>query len=255
VRRRPGRGLYLQANYTYSKGFSDYEGGQTNFSPLIDLGAGGAVEKRRVNDDVTHVLKANGVYELPFGPGRRFFDRGGVAGKLLGGWSLNGILQWQSGAPVSILSRRGTVNRSSGSRSNVNTVDTDLTVGEIQGRTGLFYDPQTGLPLLFDPEVVRAVRADPDNNPFFTNPGAGRLGQLQLTPVSGPGFFNLDMSLIKRTAVTERADLEFRVEAFNVLNHTNFGINQNQVINSSNFGAITSTLNPRVIQFAAKFNF
>ena len=244
IRRRFSDGLYFQANYTYSRGFTDFEGSQTSFLPLLDIDRGGVVEKRRPVDDITHVFKANAIYELPVGPGRMFLDYGGWAGKLLGGWSIGGLLRWQSGEPISIVSARGTLNRRG--RSATNTVNTNLTVQEIQENTGLFFDPDTGQPRLFPVGF--------ESN--FTNPPAGTLGNLQLTPVSGPSVLFLDMSLIKRTRITEDINFEFRVEAFNVLNRTNFDVfPTNQNINSPTFGFITETFAPRIIQFAGKINF
>jgi hypothetical protein len=253
IRRRFSRGLYFQANYTYGKGFSDFEGSQTSFSPLLDNATGGVVEKRRISDDITHVFKANAVYELPFGEGKRFFNSNGVARAVLGGWSLNGIFRWQSGEPISIVSARGTLNRRG--RSGVNTVNSALGIGALQDQTGLFFDPTTGQPLLFDPALIAAVRANPNSNAFLTNPASGTLGGLQLTPLSGPSRLDFDMSLIKRTYFGERTNVEFRAEAFNVLNHTNFDVGQSQSINSANFGRITSTFDPRILQFALKLNF
>ena len=268
VRRRFSDGFYFQANYTFSKNLTDYGGTQSNFAGLMDLTQGTILEKERGTDDITHVFKSNWIYELPIGPGKRFADRGGFVGKLLGGWSLNGLMRWQSGEPVSITSARGTVNRAG--RSTVNTVDSTLSVAELQERTGLYFDPVTGRPRLFDPTLIAAVRANPENNQFLTNPRAGFFGNLQLTPVSGPSVFFMDASLIKRTHITERVNVEFRLEAFNVLNHTAFDIrgtdtqanaalNVNEIlihnINSSLFGQIDATFPARVIQLAAKFNF
>lgn len=253
IRRRLSGGLYFQANYTLSKAFSDFEGSQTSFSPLLDNGIGGVVEKRRISDDITHVIKANAVYELPFGSGKRFLNRGGLVNGVFGGWSVNGIFRWQSGEPISIVSARGTLNRRG--RSGINTVSSTLSVSDLQSRTGLFFDPTTGQPLMFDPALIAAVRANPNANAFLTNPASGTLGALQLTPVSGPARLDLDMSLIKRTYLGEITNIEFRAEAFNVLNHTNFDIGQTQNINSANFGRITSAFDPRILQFAVKFNF
>jgi carboxypeptidase family protein len=254
LRRRLSGGLYYQINYTFSKAFSDFEGSQTSFAPYLDNGLGEVVEKSRIANDITHVFKANTVYELPFGPGKRWWSWDGVAGKILGGWSVNGILLWQSGEPLSITSGgRGTLNRRA--RSTVNTVNSTLSVADLQGRTGLFFNPVTGQPQLFDPALIAAVRANPNSNPFLTNPLPGTVGSLQLTPLSGPGRFNLDMSVIKRTRITENTNIEFRAEAFNVLNHTNFNIAQTASINSSSFGNVTATFDPRILQFALKFNF
>lgn len=242
VRRRLSDGLYFQANYTFSKAFSDFEGSQTSFNGLLDLVAGGAVEKRRISDDITHVVKANAIYELPFGPGKRFLGDG-IIGKILGGWSIGGLMRWQSGEPISIVSARGTLNRRG--RSGANTVNTNLSIQEIQSNTGIYFDPNTGQPRIFPVGF--------DSN--FSNPPSGTLGTLQLTPVSGPSNLFVDMSLIKRTYLTERMNVEFRIEAFNVLNKTNFNVGQTQNINSNSFGFITSTFDPRILQLAAKFNF
>lgn len=259
VRRRYSGGLDFQANYTWSKNLTDYEGGQANFEAYQDLTQGSILEKRRGRNDLTHIFKANAGYELPFGPGKRWLSNG-VASKALGGIKLTGIFVAQSGRPVSITSQLQTLNR--GSRANRNTVDSTLSNSELQERTGLFYDPTTGRPLLFDPALIAAVRANPYSNAFLTNPRPGRAGSLGLTPVSGPGYWNVDFGLIKRTPVTENVNIEFRAEAFNVFNHTNFFIPvdattemSRQNINSATFGQITQTFDPRILQFAVKLNF
>jgi hypothetical protein len=254
VRRRLRHGLYFQANYTFSKAFSDFEGTQANFAALLDLGSTNAVEKQRIGDDITHVFKANAVYELPFGAGKRFFDGKGALDKIAGGWSLNPIIRWQSGEPISIVSARGTLNRTG--RSAKNAAVTALSISDLQAKTGLFKDAQ-GRPVLFDPSLIGADgRA---TTRFFQNPASGTLGTLQLTPVSGPGRFDLDLGVIKRTGITERVNFEFRFEAFNLLNHTNFDVvnanTPNQNINNINFGRITATFAPRILQFAGKVNF
>jgi hypothetical protein len=259
IRQRLRYGFDFQANYTWSKNLTDFEGSQANFSGLLDLAQGTVKEKRRGVNDLTHVFKANAGYELPFGPGRRWANSG-VMSKVFGGIKLTGIFIAQSGRPISLLSTRGTLNRVG--RSTINTVNTNLTIEELQQITGLFFDPVTGRPVMFDPAVIQAVRGDTsplrDANPFFSNPGPGQVGNLQLTPVSGPGIWNLDMGFIKRTPITETVNVEFRMEAFNVFNKTNFFIGAaalNQNINSSTFGQITQTYDPRILQFALKLNF
>jgi hypothetical protein len=251
VRKRLSNGFFYQVNYTFSKAFTDFEGSQANFQGLLDLGTGNVVEKRRSSNDVTHVFKANGVYELPFGPGKRFLNFDGIAGKFFGGFQISGLFRKQSGRPINILSARGTLNRAG--RSTVNTVNTTLTIQDLQGQTGLYFNPVTGRPQLFNPSLIGSDgRANPA---FFQNPGAGQLGSLQQTPVSGPGFWVADMALIKRTKITEGTNIELRLEAFNVFNHTNFSVAETQNINSSDFGRITAAFDPRILQFAFKFNF
>ena len=197
------------------------------------------------------MLKANAVYELPFGPGKRFFDRSGFAGKVLGGWQISGIAQFRTGRPITFTSGRGTLNRAA--RSGNNTPNTTLTLDELQNLVGLFHDPKTGLPLVVDPSLIDSQgRA---NSQFFTHPTAGTVGHLSLTPVDGPGYWNVDTALIKRIRFKERLGVELRLEAFNVFNHTNFQVPNSLDINDTEFGKINTTFDPRILQLAWKFTF
>jgi hypothetical protein len=252
VRRRLNSGLYFQANYTYSKAYTDFEGSDANFSAMLDLGQGGVVEKKRQTNDVTHIFKANTVWELPIGPGKRLFNYDGVVGQILGGWQMNGIFEKRTGRPISFISGRGTLNRSARSTAK-NTATTTLSVADLKDSMGIFFDPVTGRPLVIDPRLI-----GPDgraNAQFFGHPLPGTTGTLHLTPVSGPGFWNFDFSMIKRTKISERMNVEFRAEFFNVFNHTNFFTGENQTITSATFGQVTDTFDPRIVQFALKFNF
>jgi len=251
IRRRLRSGVYFQTNYTWSKGFTDFDGSDSNFSALLDLEKGTALEKKRITNDITHIFRSNGIYELPFGPGKPWLQ-GGLASRLFGGWQLSGIFEMRTGRPISFVSNRGTVNRQG--RSARNTVTTSLSREELQDRTGLFFDPATGRPLFVDPSLIGADgRANPQS---LQNPNAGEYGSLQLTPVSGPGYWNVDLSMIKRTKIKESWNLEFRAEAFNAFNHTNFSVGaESNDINSTTFGRLTSTFDPRILQFALKLNF
>lgn len=181
IRRRLKHGVYLQANYTWSKGFTDFDGSDSNFSALLDLDKGVALEKKRIANDITHIFKANGIYELPFGPDKRWLSSG-VASRALGGWQINAIFEARTGRPISFTSNRGTVNRQG--RSARNTVITSLSREQLQELTGLFFDSTTGRPLFVNPSLIGADgRA---NTQMLQNPSAGQYGTLQLTPVSGP---------------------------------------------------------------------
>lgn len=251
IRRRFKNGFYFQTNYTFSKAFTDFDGSDSNFSAFLDLGQNLVLEKKRQANDVTHIFKANGGYELPFGPGKAWFQDG-VIGRALGGWRLGAIFEARTGRPLSYVSNRGTVNRQG--RSAKNTAISSLSRQELQELTGLFYDPATRRPLFVDPSLIGSDdRANPQ---FLQNPAAGQFGTLQLTPVSGPGYWNLDFRMIKNTKIRESLGLEFSAEAFNVFNHTNFFVSaESHDINSQTFGRINSTFDPRILQFALKLTF
>ncbi len=251
IRKRLTNGWFYQVNYTWSKAFTNAEQAQAEFLPYLDNTLGDSQEKKRNNQDVQHVLKANGLYELPFGPGKRFFNGGGVKGKLVGGWQVSTIAQFRTGRPVSFVSARGTLNRAA--RSGGNTPNTTLTLDELQSHVGLFFDPKTGSPLLVDPSLIAADgRA---SSQFFTHPAPGTIGTLSLTPVDGPGYWNVDTAVIKRFRFKERLGLELRLEAFNVFNHTNFSVPNSLNIDDTNFGKINSTFDNRIVQLAWKFTF
>jgi hypothetical protein len=256
LRRRLSRGLYLQANYTFSKVLTDFSGTANNLAPRLDVSRS-QLERRRANFDVSHAVSGNFLYELPVGPGQRFWSAGGALGRMLEGWQVSGIVNWRSGPPISIVSGLGTFARRANSLSNT-AVLTGLTIPQLQARTGSFRLAD-GTPVLFNwPLFGTGGTANPE---FFRNPAAGEVSTLGLTPVNGPGYVNVDLSLIKRTKLTERVTAEFHAEFFNVFNHVNWAVRRNALgdavenINDLNFGKIVDTFDPRIVQFAVKFNF
>ncbi|HTM52218.1 MAG TPA: TonB-dependent receptor, partial [Bryobacteraceae bacterium] len=131
VRRRAGA-LNFQANYTFSKVLSDASGtSETRFEPFLD-NANAKVERARAPFDLTHAIKANWIYDLPLGKGHRISSR--RLNALLSGWSLSSLLIWQSGSPFSIISGRGTYNRSA--RSFANTAITPLSKSQLDNVIG-----------------------------------------------------------------------------------------------------------------------
>ncbi|MEZ5395072.1 MAG: hypothetical protein R2724_19935 [Bryobacterales bacterium] len=113
ARRRAARGIIWQANYSLSKVLTDSSGTQVRFDPFLD-NAQPRLERARATFDLRHVFNANLVWDLPLG-----------SGKLRDGWTVGSIWNWQSGAPLSVISERGTINRPS--RSTQNTASTSLT--------------------------------------------------------------------------------------------------------------------------------
>jgi hypothetical protein len=181
----------------------------------------------------------------------------------LSNWALSGYVTLQSGAPISVLSARGTLNRAA--RSGENTVDTTDTQSQLDALSGVF---MTGNgPYLINPSAISAngTGAAPDGSPAFAgqvffNPPAGTVGDLQRRALSGPWFKNYDMSVRKTFNFNERHSLEFRADFYNLFNHPNFFAGD-QNINSTSFGKITQMfyaadgVGPRVIQGGLYYRF
>jgi hypothetical protein len=214
------------------------------------------------------------VYQLPFGHGKRFFSGANpVVERIIGGWSTGQIIRWQSGAPFSIISGRGTFNRNG--RSGGETAFTTLSPGQLKNLLGLFnvngtiywinpaaINPATGQavgtvagvgagnsgydPLTYTPTFAGQV---------FYNPQPGQVGNMPRLQFDGPSNYTWDMSVAKATRITERFNTEFRADLFNVLNQATFFFGDTN-INSVNFGKITSTGNTRrIVQLSLRVNF
>jgi hypothetical protein len=257
ARHRTREGLSLEANYTFSKVLSDGDGDlSTRFQAFLDF-ANPKLERSRANFDLNHMIKADGYYEIPIGKGHRLHY--GKLDRAIGGWIFGSIMIWQSGAPFSILSGYGTLNRAS--RSYYNTADTSLTMAQLAGVVK--YQMTGNGPMIVassainpaDGTGVSAPGATPFQGQVFFNPGAGDVGVLQRRLFSGPWTFNIDMSLKKTVPIKESQRIELRMDAFNALNHATFW-SGDQSINSTTFGAITSMFYPpRVLQFGVHYAF
>ncbi len=274
LRKRFSDGLFFKVNYTYSKNLTNAIGtSQALFEPFLDNGRR-ELDRQRADFDTTHVLNFSGIYQLPFGQGKRFLNYRGFADKILGGWELSGLGTWFSGAPITFVDSRGTYNRSG--RSGRQTPFTNLTNNEIQALTGIF--EQNGNIYFINPSVLLQTlntttgvwnstgSSGYNINGTGTFPGQvffnvqpGQTGNMGRTLIDGPAFFNINMALLKNIKFTESMRLQLRMEAFNVLNNVNFNISAAQQlsnINSTTFGQITSTANAaRELQFAARFEF
>ncbi len=202
VRRRFNRGLYFQANYTFSKVMTDYGGSQSQFQPYQD-NAQPQLEKQRAPFDLTHAFKANFTYELPIGKGHRLFSSDNRAlGLLVDGWQTGSIFTWQSGEPFSILSEWGSINR--GLRTVNNTAVATLSHNQISADLGTFEQPN-GTVYIINPKLVSPDGTGIPANPQlsgctpavpggFCNPQPGEVGNLQLNAFNGPAYFDWDAS-------------------------------------------------------------
>jgi len=199
------------------------------------------------------------------------------------GWSLFPIITWHSGLPFDIFARLADrFNQFAEGPSGLG--DPTNVHANIVGPTNTLDAHQPGN-LYFNPGSFSAAQCGDSNDPIATcvpgptilpsntqvqmNPALATYGTLPRNFLRGPGYTNFDVAFSKTTTLTERVKLEIRGEFFNLFNHTNFtnpGIvnNGNSIfssvatgtnINSSQFGQITSTFDPRIIQLAMRLSF
>ncbi|HEV2488230.1 MAG TPA: TonB-dependent receptor [Candidatus Acidoferrales bacterium] len=267
IQRRFSHDLIFQGNYTYSKVIDDADGSQSNFSPLID-NANPRAARGRANFDITHAFKTNFVYALPFGKGERFATRGGILNDVVGGWKVSSVVTLQSGAPFSILSGRGTLNRNG--RSGLETASIGMSASQLKNAIHLSFPSTIFGPIIIDPSFISGSGrgAGPDGltcSPLvangFCNPLPGQQGNLSKNMFNGPKFFNTDLSILKSIPIRESMSLQLRGDAFNAFNHPTFFVGD-QSINSSAFGQVSGVNGTisngggaRVLQIGAEFIF
>jgi outer membrane receptor protein involved in Fe transport len=259
VRRRLVSGLSYQVNYVFSKWLSDAAGlDQLRFEPFLNIN-NTALENSRTPTDLTHQFKANYTYDLPLGEGHAL-SLGHRWNRLIEGWTTSGILSWSSGNPYSVSSGFGTFLRADFSAENMaNTYATLPQLNNILAFQMTGNGPYMASPTIIgaDGRAVAPAGSANFSGQIFTNPAAGTIGGLQRRMFTGPNVFGMDMAVLKETKISERFGVELRADAQNVFNHPTFGVfSNNMVINSQQFGQITSTLlAPRQMQFAIRLHF
>ncbi|MFN8005228.1 MAG: carboxypeptidase-like regulatory domain-containing protein [Acidobacteriota bacterium] len=235
--RRVGDGLSFTAAYAFSKSIDDLTSMSLN-NQTIQIQYYQDYHNRRAdkslsNFDVTHRFIGDVTWLLPFGRDRRFV-RDGWLSKLIGGFSANAIAQAQSGFPISI----GATNAS------------------LQGLAFNSLRPNiTG-----DVATSASTKADRIRQYFntlaFAQPTPYSFGNAPRTlpNLRGPNYFSTNLSLQRDFRLTETAKLQIRAEAFNIFNRANFQT-PGTAFGAANFGIISSTEDPRQIQFAARLYF
>ena len=242
VTRRFSGGFSFRGNFTWSKNLdmnSGLTGAQAqNQAQMI-------MNRLDVRRDwgpsalnIAHQASISLVYELPFGRGRRWLhDARGVENKLLGGWQFSAISTLLSGFPFTPQAgqnRSGDGNTRNPDRPSVNGA---FSGPVILGRQSGWYNPNA-----------------------FVLPAPGTFGNLGRGVFEGPGLANLDLSLFKNTAITEKTALQFRAEFFNVMNHVNLGTPNATVFSGAATNAAAGLITtlatpPRQIQFGLKLVF
>ena len=235
VERRFARGLSLTSAYTWSHSLD-------NIDEQFGSGGGGLQDWRDLrasrgnsNFDARHRFVTAALYELPFGKGRLWLNRGGLADRLLGGWELSGLFSAQTGHyfTLSVPNARQRLGSTL-----VGTWYPDRAAsGTLANRTA---------DLWFDTAAFVVPRnAD----------GTFRLGNAGRAILAGDGPFNIDLGLMKSFVIREGLSLQLRWETFNLTNTPTLGDPVNNV-ESPDFGKVRTTVStPRQMQFAVRLSF
>jgi hypothetical protein len=249
VSRRFEKGLLFNFNYTFSKSIDDMSVdptgattgtniSQTSFSRTPTDVRNFRLDRAISDYNNTHVLIANMLYDLPFGQGQRFLTKAPKwLDKIIGGWQFTGIYSYQSGEPYTISSGERTEN---GYHASSALVVGPNDPGHLQS------SPSIEGPVMWQTGGLITNVADPHYNcvnvtgsqTYFCIPPPGSNGSSR-NLARAPSFWNFDAGLTKNFSITERFKLQFRGEAFNVLNHTNFA---SPLAASSGSPSIVSTL-------------
>ena len=250
LRRRFSNGLQFQADYTWSKAMGDATDAQgNNQSDLVDrlsLRLPKKSDYRRSPQDQTQRFIANGIYDLPFGHGRRWMhDSNGFVERLVGGFSMGAIVTWATGVPFYVSSGRSTFNQNT---ANNGAQLVGITYEEFKKNVGLFKTP-TGV-FFVNPNLLDITLGTTGSTTgqatsstlkagLMAAPAPGTLGNFPVNALSGPSYFNFDFSVTKRIRITERVRFELKGTAINVLNHPNF-VYGTVNFDSTSFGRVTS---------------
>lgn len=249
VRKQFSYGLTLQASYTWSKDLStmwetNASGNQGDSNNPNNLGQ----QYGPVTFSHPQRFIINYSYNLPFG------THTGFRGIIGNGWNVSGVTTVQDGTPLTI------TDQNAGTVYDLGTYDTPRaqmcpnmsygmigTSGGVTSRLG----GTSGGPGYLNANAFCAAPTAPyatDGSTLYGNSGAG--------VILAPGQFNWDISIMKPFRITERHQVLFRTEFFNAFNHPQFGPPATAISTPSTFGQITTTtVNPRIMQFALKYSF
>jgi hypothetical protein len=252
VRRQFAQGFQLRGVYTWSRNLDDGSAWNTSVSAntpaFVSFPGNPKLDYGPAATNISHAAAINGTWELPIGRNHYLFANAApLAQGVIGGWTLSGIATLQSGFPFSPqLGYNPTGN------------------GDSRNPARPQLNPD------FNGKLYSRTQSDWFNPDAFLAPYPGTFGNTSRDSLIGPGLTDVDLSLLKNTVIHDRVHAQFRVEYFNVLNHSNF-TTPNAVVFSSGptpakpttvaevsptAGVVTATATTsRQLQFALKFLF
>ena len=266
-RQRNWHGLQFDANYTWSHTLGTASQNNWQGQPAIFTLRDMHLSYGPTLYDLRHVMHINGTFDLPFGKGRMFADRGGVVDRLVGGWTVGTIFTFQTGAPFLLFGGTNTFNDYGDGGISL----TGVTASQLQSAVGTYHIPGTTNIAFINPKYLLTPTGGGANPAFISqNTTPGTIGQRVW--LHGPHNTYDDVSITKHFPITERFRFNLQAEMLNAFNHptfgpgatnggANFGFN---AIQSGGFGLSSGTLanNPnspnggaRVIELRANFEF
>jgi hypothetical protein len=279
LQKRFSQGLTFLVAYTYSKTIGNVD---SNSGP--SAGAENAIfagsfaqdyynpraDRSVTSSDIPHVVSLSYTYEIPLGPGKAFLNRGGVVGKIVGGWQVAGIHKYQSGRPIHI-----EYDAFGSSNPYLASDGFSFRPNIVPGQP--FKNPDYS-PSCSGPVQAAAGRQSCQfyiNPAAFTAPPPGQFGNAPnlISALRMPAYFTEDLSISKRIPLYEHLNLQFQANFFNAFNRVIFSsggnaqtfivngappdLSQASLANSNSvFGIMTAQQNgPRIIQFGLKLEF
>ncbi|HTH38091.1 MAG TPA: TonB-dependent receptor [Pyrinomonadaceae bacterium] len=271
VTRRMSRGLEFHTSYTLARSVDNSSGGAggsgtTGLLNTFQLSELNAVvpdpfddrSNRGLSDfDRRHAFTTAVLWRLP-----QIAETRGIAGRVLNDWHVSAVIIAMSGLPIDIIDPLGGSlylgANAGGGRPNYAAGATARTA-MTNVPSGYYFDPRA---------FVRAQLSGGQPIPssggtFFTDASCTTaaaictdFGNVNRNALRGPGQFNIDLSVAKRFQIGDQKSIEFRTEIFNLLNNVNFANPISNLNAGPDFGKIISTSNnPRIVQFAARYNF
>ncbi len=266
VNKRFAQGFQVQGSYVRSKALGDYDGtSQSEVSNFYTL-RNEHLDKRLLSYDEPNVVRMSGIWEMPFGPQRRFLGSShGIVGHVVERWTTSVLFYKQSGAPTTFSTTGDATFNYNYTASNATALG-PLPSGSVykSGNNVLYFK---GLTQVADPSIkampsnlqslspLLAIQG-PSGNTLLENPAPGTLGSLSPTAIRGPGSFTLNLTLSKPVVLNREHNVAMilRADAINLLNKPIWGT-PNLNIDSTSFGQITSATGNRSVNLTLRVTF
>jgi hypothetical protein len=236
--KRLSRNIQGQVSYTFSRTIDNATGVFSGIGDSKNQGRQGPVhpfdldfDKGRSVLDIPHLLSADAIIDLPFGKGQRYLSSGAGSERVFSGWQVNVIQTARSGFPFSVVCQCSLVRPSQVGNPFANV------------RPGFFMNPDA---FSTTTGITNVTNAAGQTVSF---------GNLPRNSFRGPSIWNTDMSIFKNTKINERMKFQLGIEFFNLWNHLNLTVPNNNMNDRGPFGRFDGAYPGRVIQYRAKLLF